>query len=65
LMARRLIEQQSNGLSYPSVRHAGGECLVCFRPALVYSPRRSERLEVAFTASPEGYEHSVRAVAIQ
>jgi RES domain-containing protein len=30
LMARRLIEQQSNGLSYPSVRHAGGNAWCVF-----------------------------------
>jgi RES domain-containing protein len=64
-LARQLLGEQSNGLLYPSVRHAGGTCLVCFRPALVYSPRREERLEIAFSASKDGYAHKVRAVPIQ
>jgi hypothetical protein len=64
-LARKLLSEQSNGLLYPSVRHAGGTCLVCFRPALVYSPRRAERLEIAFSAAGDGYAHEVRAVPIQ
>jgi RES domain-containing protein len=55
-MARLLPDQQSNGLLYPSVRRPGYSCLVCFRPALVYNPRRSERLEITFEVRGEGYE---------
>lgn len=62
-MARRLLDQGSNGLLYPSVRRAGAHCLVCFRPALVYHPRRAVRLEISFEASTAGYEHQVRAVS--
>jgi len=64
-LARELLGRGSNGVLYPSVRHAGGICLACFRPPLVYSPRRAERLEIAFKANAEGYAHSVRAVPIQ
>lgn len=34
-LGRRLLDDGSNGIVYPSVRHAGGECLVSFRPRLV------------------------------
>jgi len=61
--ARALLEQGSNGMLYPSVRRAGSRCLVCFRPALVYQPRRAERLEIRFEARATGYEHQVRTVS--
>lgn len=62
-VARRLLEMQSSGLVYPSVRRIGSRCLVCFRPALVYNPRRAERLEIRFKATSTGYEHQVRTVS--
>ena len=34
-LARALVDAGSNGIAYRSVRHAGGECLACFRPKLV------------------------------
>jgi hypothetical protein len=61
-MARLLLEQGSNGLLYPSVRRADSGSLACFRPALVYHPRRDARLEISFEASATGYEHQVRIV---
>jgi RES domain-containing protein len=49
-LARQLIRlEQSNGIAYPSVRRKGGKCLACFRPALVYQPRRDKRYEITFT----------------
>jgi RES domain-containing protein len=60
LLARQLLEAQSNGIVYPSVRRAGFRCLVCFRPALVYNPRQGRRLEITFRATAAGYEHRVR-----
>ena len=62
-MARRLLDMQSNGLSYHSVRRKGARCVVCFRPALVYNPRRAERIEITFRARAGGYEHQVRSIA--
>jgi hypothetical protein len=59
-LARRLLTRGSNGLVYPSVRRRGSKCIVCFRPALVYNPRRLERLEIALTANETGYDHAVR-----
>ena len=63
-MAGQLLNQQSNGIIYPSVRRRGSQCLVCFRPALIYNPRRSTQLEISFTASKSGYQHAVRFVPI-
>jgi RES domain-containing protein len=56
LLARQLLAQQSNGVIYPSVRHKGGICLACFRPALVYQPRRSKRYEIRLRAVGDGYK---------
>jgi RES domain-containing protein len=40
-LARRLrAEAASNGIVYPSTRHAGGTCLVAFRPDLVQNLRQ-------------------------
>jgi RES domain-containing protein len=62
-MARRLLDMQSNGLVYPGVRRKGSRCLVCFRPALVYHPRRALQLEIRFKATSAGYEHDVREIS--
>ncbi|HET8637887.1 MAG TPA: RES family NAD+ phosphorylase [Acidobacteriaceae bacterium] len=62
VLARQLLGEQSNGVLYPSVRHRGGQCLACFRPALVYQPRRGERYELRLRAIPSGYQKSVRIV---
>lgn len=45
-LAAELLAAQSNGIVYPSVRHPGGTCLACFRPALVSDPHRAARLEM-------------------
>jgi RES domain-containing protein len=39
-LGRRLLEQSSNGIVYPSVRDRGGSCLACFRPRLVSRVRQ-------------------------
>lgn len=36
----RLFEEGSLGVVYPSVRHSGGTCIACFRPALVMNVRK-------------------------
>jgi RES domain-containing protein len=61
-LARRLLDKGSNGVVYPCVRYRGAKCIVCFRPALVYNPHRSERLEITLTANKTGYDHSSRRV---
>jgi RES domain-containing protein len=62
LLAGQLLAQQSNGILYPSVRHKGGTCLACFRPALVYLPRQAETYELRLQAVKDGYKTSVRTV---
>lgn len=44
LLAKQLLNEGSNGVVYPSVRHKGGECVACFKPALVGNVRRSGEL---------------------
>ena len=47
-LARRLLEQGSAGVVYPSVRHAAGTCIACFRPALVGNVREGARVTFTF-----------------
>lgn len=46
-LARELLAASSPGIVYPSVRHSGGPCIVCFRPALVTNVRQSGHVTVA------------------
>ena len=47
-LARDLLKQGSVGIVYPSVRHNGGTCLVCFRPALVVNVRKGLTVTLVF-----------------
>jgi RES domain-containing protein len=47
-LARELLTQGSAGLIYPSVRHRGGTCLACFRPALVANVRKGRVVTFTF-----------------
>lgn len=47
-LASELLESGSAGVVYPSVRHSGGVCIGCFRPALVNNVRKGSRLSVSF-----------------
>jgi hypothetical protein len=40
-LAETLLDAGALGIVYPSVRHRGGTCLSCFRPALVSNVRRA------------------------
>jgi RES domain-containing protein len=55
LLAEQLLDADSLGVVYPSVRHAGGTCLACFRPALVTNVRRAGTWRFTWTgaAQPE------------
>jgi len=44
-LASDLLDRGANGIIYPSVRRAGGTCVACFRPALIYQVRRGAQLE--------------------
>ncbi len=63
MLAQDLIGAQSNGILYPSVR-ARGNCLVCFRPALVYFVRRGARLEIALQAGVKFSPRQAREIEI-
>jgi hypothetical protein len=46
-LANALLHAGSNGIVYPSVRHSSGTCIACFRPALVFHPRRGQEYRIA------------------
>lgn len=48
LLARELLRGGSVGIVYPSVRHEGGTCLACFRPALVNNVRKGPSVTLTF-----------------
>jgi hypothetical protein len=55
-LAGQLLEDGAAGLLYPSVRHKGGTCIACFRPALVNNVRKGATIAIAFEnafATPE------------
>jgi hypothetical protein len=47
-LAGELLKEGSPGIVYPSVRHKGGTCLACFRPALVINVRRGATVALTF-----------------
>ena len=53
LLAARLLEAGSNGIVYRSVRDPGGECVACFRPAMVRNVRAGGHYEFRWEGSPE------------
>lgn len=52
-LAAELMEQGSMGVIYPSVRHAGGTNLACFRPALVGNVRKAQTYRLTWAGSPQ------------
>jgi hypothetical protein len=50
-LAEKLLEAESLGVVYPSVRHAGGTCIACFRPALVSNVRRGKTYRFTWEGS--------------
>jgi hypothetical protein len=61
-LAEMLLDAGSMGIVYPSVRHKGGTCLVCFRPALVGDLRKdvTYRLTWSGGAEPEVREEKTK-----
>lgn len=47
-LAGELLDKGSAGVVYPSVRHTGGTCIACFRPALVNNVRKGGQVSVEF-----------------
>ena len=64
-LAAQLLAQQSNGVLYPSVRRPSGQCIVCFRPALVYNVRRGDRLQMTLRAGTPFHVKQARKVAVE
>jgi RES domain-containing protein len=64
-LAETLLAERSNGMIYPSVRHSGGTCVVCFRPTLVYHVRQGARLELRLLAGRTLEADQIRQVRIQ
>jgi hypothetical protein len=51
LLAARLLDKGSMGVIFPSVRHAGGTNLACFRPALVGNVRKAAAYRLTWSGS--------------
>jgi hypothetical protein len=51
-LAERLLAEDSLGVVYPSVRHRGGTCLACFRPAIVSNVRRGGTYRFTWEGTP-------------
>jgi hypothetical protein len=51
-LSEHLLEQQSLGVVYPSVRRPGGTCVACFRPALVANVRRAKTYRFVWSGGP-------------
>ena len=52
-LAERLLEEDSTGVIFPSVRRAGGVNLACFRPALVGNVRKGAAYRLTWEGAPE------------
>jgi RES domain-containing protein len=52
-LAERLLDANSLGIVYPSVRNQGGTCLVCFRPALVTNVRKGRTFIFRWNGDPK------------
>ena len=50
-LASELLDEGSAGVVYPSVRHKGGICIACFRPALVSNVRKGSTISVSFESA--------------
>ena len=59
-LANRLLFEGSNGIVYPSVRKPSGTCIACFRPALVFHPRRGEEYRISVDAGADAVDFSTR-----
>ena len=52
-LANALLYAGSNGIVYPSVRQSSGTCIACFRPALVFNPRRGQEYRITVGAGTD------------
>ncbi|UWZ85157.1 RES family NAD+ phosphorylase [Occallatibacter riparius] len=63
-LAGFLLTSKSAGIVYPSVRHAGGTCIVCFRPPLVHNPRRDRTCSISLEVGTDKVECKEIATAL-
>lgn len=61
-LATKLLFEGSNGIVYPSVRRPSGSCIACFRPALVYRPRRGNKLRLKVEVGTDTVDSEVLSV---
>ena len=52
-LAAALLYSGSNGIVYSSVRRSTGTCIACFRPALVFHPRRDQEYRLTLQAETD------------
>jgi hypothetical protein len=52
-LGNSLLYAGSNGIVYTSVRYASGTCIACFRPALVFHPRRGQEYRITLGAETD------------
>ena len=52
-LAKELLLAGSSGIVYPSVRRPSGTCIACFRPALVFHPRRGKKYRITVEAETD------------
>jgi hypothetical protein len=55
-LANKLLFEGSNGIVCPSVRRHSGTCIACFRPALVFHPRRGQKYRLSVEAGTDMVE---------
>ena len=58
-LANKLLFDGSNGIVYSSVRRLSGTCIACFRPALVFHPRRGQKYRLTIDVGTETVESDV------
>ena len=63
-LAASLLYSGSSGIVYPSVRRKGGTCIACFRPALVFHPRRGRAYGISVAAKEEEIQVQERKTKI-
>ena len=51
-LAQQMLEAGSLGVIYPSVRHRGGTCIACFRPAVVMNVRKDKTFRFVWKGRP-------------
>jgi len=58
-LANKLLFEGSNGIVYPSVRQHSGTCIACFRPALVFHPRRGQKYRLNVESGTDAVESEI------